>query len=220
MPPLNLTDIYKRLSKHFGHQKWWPAQTPFEVMVGAILTQQTAWRNVEISIKNLKSKGLLEIQTLAFAPVGTIEECVRPSGFYKQKAKRIHSMARYLNDNYGGELKTIFKKDAETLRSELLSLEGIGPETADSIMLYADCKHRFVIDAYTFRAFKRLGMDFKGDYTRAQEFFESNLSQDLELFRNYHALIVELGKTFCKTKPLCAHCPLNVSCQYHKKRDS
>jgi endonuclease-3 related protein len=217
MDSKDVMDIYERLSEHFGDQMWWPADTPFEVMIGAILTQQTAWRNVEISIKNLKSAGLLEIEQLAKAPIEKVENCVRPSGFFRQKAKRIKSLAHHLWEDYKGELDFFFEKDVETLRNELLDLEGIGPETADSILLYADSKLKFVVDAYTFRTFKRLGMDFKGSYKMAQDFFEENLPEDLKLYRNYHALIVELGKNFCRTKPLCSNCPLNSRCEFNLK---
>jgi endonuclease-3 related protein len=118
-------------------------------------------------------------------------------------------------EKYEGDLNTFFDKDVDQLRSDLLSLEGIGPETADSILLYADSKIKFVVDAYTFRAFKRLGMDFKGSYERAQDFFEATLPEDLKLYRNYHALIVELGKNYCRTKPLCINCPLDSRCDYN-----
>lgn len=215
MDSKDVMDIYACLSGHFGDQMWWPADTPFEVMIGAILTQQTAWKNVEQSIKNLKSSGLLEIKPLAKASIERIEDCVRPSGFFRQKAKRIKSLAHHLLEQYEGDLDFFFSKDVETLRKELLNLEGIGPETADSILLYADSKIKFVVDAYTFRTFKRLGMDFKGSYKRAQDFFQAKLPEDLKLYRNYHALIVELGKNYCKTKPLCSHCPLKKRCDYN-----
>jgi endonuclease-3 related protein len=215
MDSKDVMDIYARLSRHFGDQRWWPADTPFEVMIGAILTQQTAWKNVEQGIKNLKSASLLEIEPLAKAPIEKLENCIRPSGFFRQKAKRIKSLAQYLLEQYEGDLDTFFKRDVETLREELLNLAGIGPETADSILLYADSKIKFVVDAYTFRSFKRLGMDFKGSYKRAQDFFENTLVEDLKLYRNYHALIVELGKNYCRTSPLCSQCPLKSRCEYN-----
>lgn len=218
MKSLDVMDIYIHLSKHFGDQMWWPADTPFEVMIGAILTQQTTWKNVEQSIKNLKAAGLLEIEPLAKAPIERVEDCVRNSGFFRQKAKRIKSLAQHLLENHEGDLDTFFKRDVETLRSELISLEGIGPETADSILLYADSKIIFVVDAYTFRTFKRLGMDFKGSYKKAQDFFQSSLPGNIKIYRNYHALIVELGKKYCRTKPLCPNCPLNNRCEYNKNK--
>jgi endonuclease-3 related protein len=211
-------DIYVRLSEHFGDQMWWPADTSFEVMIGAILTQQTAWKNVELSIKNLKRAGLLEIEPLANASIEKVEGCVRPSGFFRQKAKRIKSLAHHLLEQFEGDLDSFFSMDVDTLRKELLALEGIGPETADSILLYADSKIKFVIDAYTFRTFNRLGMDFKGSYKMAQDFFEEKLPEDLKLYRNYHALIVELGKNYCRTKPLCSNCPLKNRCNYNLNR--
>lgn len=208
--------IYARLFEYFGDQKWWPADTPFEVMIGAILTQQTAWKNVELSIKELKDAGLLEIRPLAEATIETVEECVKSSGFFRQKARRIKSMAEHLEHHYKGDLDLFFGMDVEVARQELLKLEGIGPETADSILLYADSKLKFVVDAFTFRTFKRLGVDFKGSYEKAQDFFESKLQKDLTLYRNYHALIVELGKNFCRSNPLCSSCPLKNICNYPK----
>ncbi|UCE75184.1 MAG: hypothetical protein JSV56_05640 [Methanomassiliicoccales archaeon] len=209
-------EIYHRLSKRFGDLKWWPADSPFEVMVGAVLTQQTNWKNVEISISNLKNADLLNINPLASASLGTIRKCIKPSGFYKQKTQRIKNLARFLVDNYEADLNKFFQKDADTQRKELLSLKGIGPETADSILLYADSKLKFVVDAYTFRIFKRLGLNFQDNYEKAQEFFENRLSKDLYLYRNFHALLVELGKNHCKIKPICHDCPLFDCCTFHQ----
>jgi endonuclease-3 related protein len=220
MESKDVMDIYTLLLDHFGDQRWWPAETPFEVMIGAILTQQTTWKNVELCVKNLKSAGLLEIQPLAKAPIKRVQDCVRTSGFFRQKARRIKSLAQHVMDNYDGDLDALFKKDAESLRSELLSLNGIGFETADSILLYADSKLKFVVDAYTFRTFKRLGVDFAGSYKTAQDFFEASVLEDLNIYRNYHALIVELGKNYCRTKPLCPPCPLQNRCDYNKDKSS
>lgn len=207
--------IFDILHEYYGESKWWPAQTPFEVMVGAILTQQTNWDNVEKSIKNLKKARLLEINSLATVDLNTIEDCIRQSGFFRQKAKRIKGLAEHIHNNYNGELENLFKKEKDDLRKELLSLEGVGYETADSIILYADSKPKFVIDAYTFRIFKRLGKDFGGKYKVAQEFFESELPKDVKLYREYHAHLVELAKDFCRVRPLCKKCPLNRVCKFH-----
>ena len=207
--------IYRVLSSYYGESGWWPAETPFEVMIGAILTQQTNWSNVERSIQKLKEGGLLNIRSLANADLGNIEKRIKQSGFYRQKARRIKLLADHIYKGYHGDLDEFFKKDAGSLRSELLSLEGVGFETADSILLYADSKAKFVIDAYTFRIFKRLGQDFGGKYAAAQEFFEANLPSDVGIFRNYHAYLVELGKNFCKPKPQCANCPLNELCEFY-----
>ncbi len=213
----DLMDIYNHLHTYFGELGWWPAETPFEVMIGAILTQQTIWSNVEKSIENLKDAGLLNIRKLARADMQVIEECVRQSGFFRQKAKRIKLLASHIQENYNGNLDEFFAMDTQTLRKELLQMEGIGPETADSILLYADSKAKFVIDAYTFRIFKRIGIDLEGKYRLAQDYFESRLPSDVAIYRNYHAYLVELAKNFCKIKPECAECPLNHLCDYYLK---
>jgi endonuclease-3 related protein len=207
--------IFNILHEHFGESKWWPAETPFEVMIGAILTQQTNWENVEKSIENLKKASLMEIDSLAKADLNEIEDCIRRSGFFRQKAKRIKGLAEHIHNYYDGKLEKLFKKEIEDLRNELLSLEGVGFETADSILLYADSKPKFVIDSYTFRIFKRLGIDFKDKYKIAQEYFESRLPRDVKLYREYHAHMVDLGKGFCKPRPICEKCPLNPVCKYH-----
>ncbi len=215
MAELQLMSLYKHLSEHFGNDTWWIAETPFEVMVGALLIQQTTWKNVENSIANLKDAELLSIESLALADITAIEDCIRPSGFYRQKAGRLKALARYLLEGYSGDLNEFFARDTHIIRKELLSLAGIGQETADSILLYADKKLKFVIDAYTFRTFKHLGLDFEGHYKKAQEYFEAQLPKNLEIYRHYHALIVKVGKHYCKVSPLCSECPLKVCCQYY-----
>jgi endonuclease-3 related protein len=211
----DIMNIYYQLHSFYGESGWWPAETPFEVMVGAILTQQTTWTNVEKSIEKLKMAGLLKIKSLAEADIGKIEMCIRQSGFFRQKARRVKLLANHILKGYGGDLNEFFKKDVKELRKELLSIEGIGCETADSILLYADSKPKFVIDAYTLRIFSRLGANFEGKYQKTQEFFESNLPEDVGLFRNYHAYLVELGKNFCKIKANCTDCPLNRMCNFY-----
>lgn len=208
-------NIYRRLHSLYGESGWWPAETPFEVMVGAILTQQTTWTNVEKCIQNLKEAGFLDIEALATAQIWEIEDCIKQSGFFRQKARRIKMMANHILKGYSGDLTEFFKKEAGDLRKELLSLEGIGYETADSILLYADSKPKFVIDAYTQRIFSRLGIDFHGKYHMAQEYFEYNLPEDVGLYRNYHAYLVEIGKNFCKIKANCTECPLNTMCEFY-----
>jgi len=209
-----LLRIYYALLKKFGHRGWWPGETRFEVMVGAILTQNTSWRNVEKAIAGLKQRGLLTPRSLATADLGLIENAIRSSGFYKQKAERLKLFAHWLMDKYDGELDLLFAVPLQNLRKELLSLKGIGPETVDSILLYAGNKPVFVIDAYTRRIFWRLGLTKEdAKYDELQEFFESCLPHDVELFKDYHAQIVELGKTYCRKKPLCAGCPLRAICK-------
>lgn len=212
-----LLRIYCALESRFGGGTWWPHETVFEVMVGAILTQQTQWNNVEMALHNLKKEGLMEPRALARAPTGEIENCVRPSGFFRQKTARVQHLARYLVDNYQGEPDRLFERDINEVRNELLSLPGIGPETTDSILLFAGNKPKFVIDAYTLRIFSRLGTDFEGQYERAQKFFETNLPNDTGLFRNFHAYLVELAKSHCRTAPQCRECPINEYCGYFAK---
>ena len=148
---MNLFNIYKKLLNFYGKQHWWPGETRFEVIIGAYLTQQTNWKNVEVAIQNLKNKGFLEANSLAYAPTDTIEILIKKSGFYRQKARRIINFSKYLMSKYDGALDRFFSKSIKQIREELLSLEGIGPETADSILLYAADKLSFPIDAYTIR---------------------------------------------------------------------
>ena len=211
MPKMDLTKIYQKLLKHYGKQYWWPAETRFEVIIGAILTQQTTWKSVELAIKNLKDKGLLNPLSLAASAPNYIEKLLRHTGFYRQKTKRIINFSNFLVTKYDGSLDRFFNGPKEQLRRELLSLEGIGPETADSILLYAADRLTFPIDAYTIRLCERLGIrELK--YEALSEFFDSNLPRDLEIYKEFHALIVELGKTYCKTKPQCSGCPLVDEC--------
>ncbi len=202
-----LLDIYNRMLERLGRQNWWPADTPFEVCVGAILTQNTNWKNVEKAIKNLKKSKALSPEAIASMPLDRLEELVRPSGFYKQKARRLKDFSQWLVEKGGiGSLSLI---DTDTLREELLSIKGIGPETADSILLYALNRPVFVVDAYTYRIFTRHGIvDEDIDYNELQALFMENLPHDVELFKEYHALIVVVGKSFCKRRPLCGGCPL------------
>jgi len=213
---MDLTKIYQESLKHFGKQHWWPAETRFEVIVGAILTQQTTWKNVELAIENLKDKELLDPHSLARASVDHVEALIRHTGFYRQKARRIINLSKYLVTKYDGVLEDFFDKPTEQLRTELLSLEGIGQETADSILLYAADRLTFPIDAYTIRLCERLGIK-EPKYEALRELFESNLPKDLETYKEFHALIDKLGKTYCKTKPQCSACPLSNECIYLNK---
>ena len=212
MPKMDLIQIYQKLLNHFGKQHWWPAETRFEVIVGAILTQQTNWRSVERAIENLKYRGLLNLHSLATASLNQIEASLRYLNFFRQKARRINNFSKYLVEKYGF-LDKFFGKPTEEIREELLSLKGIGPETADSILLYAADRLIFPIDAYTIRLCKRLGVkDLK--YGDLRRFFENSLPKDLEVYKEFHALIDKLGKTYCKVKPLCSGCPLTSECSF------
>jgi len=205
---MDVWKIYNKLLNHFGKQDWWPAETPFEVIVGAILTQQTQWSNVEKAIENLKNNNLMTPAAIANADIETLEKAVYPSGFYKQKALRIKKISEYLLNNYNGNLDNFFSGDTKDIRKELLKLDGIGLETADSILLYSGNKKIFVIDAYTKRMCKCCGVN--GNYEALRYFFENHLPRDVEIYKEYHALIVELGKHHCKKKPDCERCPLNT----------
>ncbi|MFP3288988.1 MAG: endonuclease III domain-containing protein [Candidatus Micrarchaeota archaeon] len=215
---LELTELYKKLRDNFGYLNWWPGDTKVEIVVGAILTQNTAWKNVEKAIKNLKERKMLSLERLAGAKLEELEDAIRPSGFYKQKAKRLSNLFKYIKANYS-TLEKFFDKDKDELRNELLNLNGIGNETADSIILYAAEKPTFVIDAYTKRIMHRVyGIEEEIEYNKLKEYFESRLRPDLELYKDFHAQFVELGKRFCKKKPLCDECPLKDYCRYASKK--
>ena len=205
-----LKDMYKRMFSFFGPQNWWPADTPLEVMIGAILTQNTNWKNVEKAISNLKERGLLDMLKLYEISEEELSILIRPAGYFKIKAKRIKNLISYIVENYNASLKDFFSLTTNTLRDELLSIKGIGPETADSILLYAAHRPVFVVDAYTFRIMKRHNIIWDDiSYEELQELFMKNLPPDEQLFNEFHALIVRTGKCFCKKNPLCSACPLN-----------
>jgi endonuclease-3 related protein len=198
----NLLKVYHILVEELGPQHWWPAETAFEVVVGAMLTQQTKWSNVEKAICNLKWHGLLHPRTLAEADLLLLEELIRCCGFYRQKASRLKNIASFFAEN---PMDDVFLLPVDILRDKMLSLKGVGNETADSIILYAAHKPRFVIDAYTTRILKCMGTE--GDYMQLQHLFESALPEDVALYQEYHALIVEYSKTFCG-RGRCSECLL------------
>ena len=202
--------MYNKLHRHFGPQNWWPAESPFEVMVGAILTQNTSWSNVEKAIDCLKNKRLLSVTAMLRIPKAKLAASIKPAGYYNIKSGRLKDYLRYFLKEYKGRVKKMRLTDTHDLRAELLSVRGIGPETADSILLYALEKPVFVIDAYTKRILSRHGF-FKDDiaYQEAQSFFMTNLKKDVKLFNEFHALLVNLAKSYCrKRRPLCEKCPL------------
>ncbi len=205
-----LLKIYRTLLKHFGPQAWWPAETPFEVIIGAILTQNTNWKNVEKAIANLKAHKLLSPKAILDIRNSKLENLIRSAGYYKQKAKKLKAFVRFFLREYSGSIRKMKRVD----RSELLKVHGIGPETADSILLYALDKPSFVVDAYTRRIGNRVGLFKFSDYHEIKEFFEKNLPKDLEMYKEYHALLVELGKNFCKAKPICKNCPIIEFCLF------
>ncbi len=211
--PKNLYKIYQVLFNAFGPQRWWPGKTRFEVIVGAILTQNTAWSNVEKAIANLRKANALNLNTLANIPTQKLYPLLRPSGYYRIKSTRLKSVVNFFYNDYHGNLNHFFKEPVEKIREELLNVKGIGPETADSILLYAGEKTVFVVDAYTRRIFERLGhLKPKASYEHIQKLFMENLPRDTALYNEYHALIVRLGKDICRTKPRCNICPLVWGC--------
>jgi len=205
-----LMKIFNLLLSSFGPQNWWPAETELEMMVGAILTQNTSWNNVEKAILNLKEKSLLSIRKLSQIPASILAEYIRPAGYYNLKVKRLKNLIHFIVDRYNGEIKTLFSLDTETIREELLTVKGIGLETADSIVLYGAERPIFVVDTYTHRILIRHGLiEEEAGYNDVQSFFMDNLSHDVELFKEFHALIVKTGKDFCRREPRCPECPLD-----------
>jgi endonuclease III related protein len=205
-----LMQIYQRLFDAFGPQHWWPGDGRFEMIVGAILVQNTSWENVKKALDNLRDADLMEPKALYAVPLEELEELIRPAGYFRVKAKRLRSMVQFLVERYDGSLDAAFGADVGTLREELLSVHGVGPETADSILLYAGGLPIFVVDRYTHRIIARHGwIGFDADYFTVQDYFQSGLPDDAPLFNEYHALLVHLGKHFCrKSNPNCTECPL------------
>jgi endonuclease-3 related protein len=205
-----LTEIYNLLYERFGPQHWWPGETPFEIITGAILTQNTNWTNVEKAIANLKNADLLSPEKIYHLDVPRLSELIRPAGYYNIKAKRLKNFLNWLFENYNGKLENLDVINTTQLRAELLSVKGIGRETADSILLYAFERPTFVVDAYTARVvFRHRLIEPEADYEQLRELFQSNLPQDAKLFNEYHALLVKVGKEFCRPKARCHACPLN-----------
>jgi endonuclease-3 related protein len=204
-----LFSLYEALLLHFGPQHWWPGETPWEMAVGAMLTQQVAWTNVEKAITNLKKADLLDLHKMSKANLSTLTELIKPVGFFNQKGTRLLDFARYIQTKYGS-IENMLARPTEVVRNELLGVKGIGPETADSILLYAGGHLTFVIDAYTKRLARCLQIQQAEDYHSLKHVFEANLPKDVQVYNEYHALIVSLGKDFCRTKPNCSNCPVIV----------
>ncbi len=225
--------IFKTLHTSFNSQHWWPVtkerelipkyhkkinlseKQRLEIIFGAILTQNTSWKNVEKAIINLNKNDLINAEKTNKINTKKLAEIIRPAGYYNQKAKSLKNFSHFLLKNYNGRLGKLFNNKVIDLRNELLSVKGIGPETADSIILYAAQKPIFVIDAYTKRIYSRI-FNVKKDlnYEELQNIFERNLKKDTRLFNEYHALLVELGKNYCKNRnPLCNSCPVNDACR-------
>ena len=204
-------EIYELLYERYGRQGWWPGDGRFEMIVGAILTQNTNWGNVEKAIGNLKRAGCLEARVLNEMDAGVLAELIRSAGYYNVKAGRLKNLLTWLFDNYDGDLNRLEGLSATALREELLRIKGVGAETADSIVLYGFNKCVFVVDAYTCRVMGRHRLIEAGaDYEQVRDFFESSLAADVELFNEYHALFVRVGKEYCRPRAKCQGCPLEA----------
>jgi endonuclease III related protein len=205
-----LATYYDALFRAYGPQHWWPGRTRFEIIVGAILTQNTSWTNVERAIANLRREKLLSPSPIEKIPFARLAKLIRSSGYFRQKARKLKAFVRFLRERYQGSLKKLFATPTAELREQLLGVHGIGPETADSILLYAGQRKVFVVDAYTRRILERHGpIHAKATYEEIRTLFEQNLPGDTQLYNEYHALIVHTGKHYCHTRqPNCAHCPL------------
>jgi endonuclease-3 related protein len=231
---LSLKQIYGKLYKCYGPQHWWPADSPFEVIVGAIMTQSTAWTNVEKAIRNIKSTGKLTPEGLRRLPEKELAALIHPCGYYNVKARKLKAFVDWFGEQHGDSLEKMFYDDVNHVRKQLLQVYGIGEETADSILLYAGDKPVFVIDAYTRRIINRLGLapensltfcssptrgevkrketDYHHSYADYQTLFMSNLPPDAAFFNEYHALLVRLGKEHCRKRPICEGCCLSEDC--------
>ncbi|MCL2081013.1 MAG: endonuclease III domain-containing protein [Oscillospiraceae bacterium] len=211
-----ITDIYETLLARYGDLRWWPAKTPYEVIVGAVLTQNTAWGNVEKAIANFG--GSLSPETVAGSDFSKLTEIIRPAGFFNQKAGYLKAVTAWFA-GYGYSAADVQREPPGKLRDELLAVKGIGPETADSILLYAFGFPTFVIDAYTVRLCGRYPIDAGGGYAAVKAYFEENLPRSADVYNNFHAMIVINAKEHCRKKPLCGGCPLDGMCGKYFERD-
>ncbi len=214
-----LLEICDKLLKTYGPQYWWPAETKLEIVVGAILTQSTTWSNVTKAIANLKEAGLLTTEAIGETSERRLATLIRSAGYYNAKAKKLKAFVGHLEEKYSGRLEPLLENPLPRMRQELLSIYGIGDETADSIILYAAEKPIFVVDSYTRRLFSRMNLtDSRAKYRELQEFFMGNLPRKTRLFQEYHALIVRHCKERCSTQPVCDTCPLLGLCLYPERQ--
>ncbi|BCS90648.1 MAG: endonuclease III [Candidatus Micrarchaeota archaeon] len=207
--------LYSKLLSYFGFRDWWPGDSKLEICIGAILTQQTSWSNVERAIEKIKSNGYMNLERLAYLDISSLENLVRSTGFYKTKARYLQGFCKYVLEHYKS-LDNLLSKPYEELRKELLGISGIGRETADSIILYASEQLSFVVDAYTKRVLKRVYGIEENDYEYIKALFESLIDKDLDLYKDFHAQIVELCKNICKSDPICSICPISSYCLYNR----
>lgn len=213
-----LFTLYNQLLAQHGNRKWWPADTPFEVALGAILTQATSWRNVEKAMDNLKDAGAFMPEEIASISQPALERLIRPSRYFRMKAQKVRAFVEHIAER---PMHVMFTQDVPELREELLSIYGVGPETADTIILYAAGKPSFVVDSYTYRLFSRLGwVTGRYNYDKLRALFMDNLPHDVDLFNQYHALIVSHGARVCHKKtPNCQECRLQALCSYYESSE-
>ena len=205
----NINQIYKTLYDNYGPQNWWPGDTTFEIMVGAILTQNTNWGNVEKAIANLINAGALSLDAINGMAHEELAELIRPAGYFNVKTKRLKAFTEWLAQTAGDDLESLKSFSMSSLREQLLSVKGIGKETADSILLYALDMPTFVVDTYTYRVFTRHQLiESEADYDELRDYCMWNLEEDIQLYNEFHALLVMVGKNHCKPKPKCEGCPL------------
>jgi endonuclease-3 related protein len=211
-----LMGIYHTLLEHFGPRGWWPADFPLEVIIGAVLTQAVAWKNVTRAIDNLKRANLMDLNIIIDIDEEDLAQHIKPALYHRQKAKKLKALMTFIATEYNGDLDLMFAESLPILRKKLLGIWGIGPETADSILLYAGDKTVFVVDTYTKRIFNRLGMVAENiSYQEMQEYLQKNIPSDLYIYNEYHALLVGLGANYCKkSRPHCSKCPLLNLCKY------
>ncbi len=217
-PEISLRQYFEKMLSQLGPQDWWPARTRLEMILGAILVQNTAWQNAALALKQMRKSGLLNLDGLRAASPAELEGSVRSAGFYRQKGQTIRNFLEWLENDCHGSLKAMFALGPEKLRHELLKIKGMGPETADAILLYAGHHPFFVSDAYTRRILARHGLVRPGaGYGEVQKFLHQHLPADAELFNEYHALLVEVGKRYCQRRqPLCGECPLEEFLKAHQ----
>ncbi|MHB8654197.1 MAG: endonuclease III domain-containing protein [Terriglobia bacterium] len=217
-PGVTLRQFFAKMLAELGPQDWWPARTRLEIILGAILVQNTAWQNAALALKQLRQKGLLNLARLRGAFRAELESCVRPAGFFRQKTRTIQNFLTWLERNCHGSLATMFSLKTELARQQLLAIKGLGPETVDAILLYAGHRPVFVADNYTRRILARHEMVMPAaDYAEVQQFLHQHLPSDPDLYNEYHALLVEVGKKYCKrTDPLCDECPLQKFLGHHR----
>jgi endonuclease-3 related protein len=210
---MDIHELYRFLLDRYDVGNWWPSDSPFEVMVGAILTQQTSWESVTVSLSMMRERGLLSPDVMSRTDPGEIEEMVRPCGFYRQKSQRVIAIARYLEEEWGGDPDRMLEGDLYEARERLLSLQGVGKETADSILLFAGRRPKFVAAAYVSRVLSRTGVLVSSDYDEIQRFVEREFSTDPDELASLYALIVQLAKTHCRSRSECGSCPLRRECE-------